>query len=582
MENDDTVADTAGASAGTAVRGGISRYRIDGVLGRGGMGEVVSAYDDQIGRSVAVKRMRGAEPSPEATARFLREARIQGRLEHPAIVPVHELSQDEGAPFFVMKQLSGVTLADVIEKLADRDADTVREFPRQRLLRAFAEVCLAIEFAHTRDIVHRDLKPANIVLGGFGEVYVLDWGVARVAGEQRAAFADVASLGDTDTLEGAILGTPGYMSPEQIEGSAEVDARADVFALGCILFEILALEPLFPRGREGLAAVLAGIDARPSHRTPGRDLPPELDDACVKATAPLADRLVTARAVGEAVERFLDGDRDLAARAELARQALADARAHLETDPDDEAGDAMRAAGRAIALDPHLAEAAQLVGRLMLVPPRHIPPEVHDSLATADDNSQLETRKMMALSGVVYLLSLPLAYWAGFRDLAQLGVIVALALSMIVIGRVVTPHHLPALAWVAIGIHVVMLGTIARVSTPFLVAPALAVTSAMVLATQPRFPRWLVAAAFSLPITLAVGAEAIGLVSVTTAVHDDAVVLHTGNTLDPTGTVVALLAFSVLSVVIGVVMTRQMTDQRRSALVGMALQAWKLRQLIPQ
>src|SRR5262249_6203432 len=161
------------------------------------MGEVLSARDEQIGRPVAIKRLRVKDPSNEILARFLREARIQGRLEHPAVVPVHELWNDGGQAFFVMKQLAGMTLADVIPKLAMRDARALEDFPLSRLLRAFVDVCLAIEFAHTRRVVHRDLKPANIVLGDFGEVYVLDWGIARITEDpeqDRNSFSDIGTM----------------------------------------------------------------------------------------------------------------------------------------------------------------------------------------------------------------------------------------------------------------------------------------------------------------------------------------------------------------------------------------------------
>src|SRR5688572_24537938 len=149
-------------------------YALREVLGRGGMGEVVLATDEKFGRAVAIKRMRG-RASPTAIVRFEREARIQARLEHPSIVPVHELGRDaNGRPFFTMKRLAGVTLAQVLA-----NETVVRIRPRQQLLRAFADVCRAIDLAHTRGVIHRDLKPANIMLGDFGEVYVLDWGVAR-------------------------------------------------------------------------------------------------------------------------------------------------------------------------------------------------------------------------------------------------------------------------------------------------------------------------------------------------------------------------------------------------------------------
>ena len=152
------------------------RYRLARLMGKGGMGEVISARDEQIGREVAIKRMKAARPSERAIARFLREASIQGRLEHPAIVPVHEIGRDtDGLPFFAMKKLTGTTLAKILEAPSAR-------FPLQRVLRAFIDVCLAVEFAHVRGVVHRDLNPNNIMLGDYGEVYVLDWGVAKVVG----------------------------------------------------------------------------------------------------------------------------------------------------------------------------------------------------------------------------------------------------------------------------------------------------------------------------------------------------------------------------------------------------------------
>ncbi|MBA3503580.1 MAG: serine/threonine protein kinase, partial [Deltaproteobacteria bacterium] len=304
----------------------LERYRIEDVLGRGGMGEVLSARDDQLGRVVAIKRLRIENPSQEILTRFLREVRIQGRLEHPAVVPVHELNTDGAQPFFVMKQLAGTTLADVIDALARKDPTATAKFTRQRLLRAFVDVCLAIEFAHTRGVVHRDLKPANIVLGDFGEVYVLDWGVARVAdenGEMRASFADVETVVESATIDGQILGTPGYIAPEQIAHSSDLDGRADVYSLGCILFEVLAIVSLHPRGEGAIASALTMANARPSTRAPEREIPPELDEICVCATAlGREDRYATARQLGEAVQSFLDGHRDNTLRGELARAEL--------------------------------------------------------------------------------------------------------------------------------------------------------------------------------------------------------------------------------------------------------------------
>ncbi|MBA3501630.1 MAG: serine/threonine protein kinase, partial [Deltaproteobacteria bacterium] len=205
------------------------KYEVGEILGRGGMGEVVLAEDKTIGRRVAIKRMRAATPTPDAVARFLREAHIQARLDHPAIVPVHELGHDkDGRPYFTMKRLAGVTLHTVLKE---------GKATPQKLLRAFVDVCLAIEFAHQRGIVHRDLKPSNIMLGHYGEVYVLDWGVARVIGDAELAGVAIDSL-EGETQQGAVLGTPGYMSPEQMRGD-EITPATDIYALGAILFEIL-------------------------------------------------------------------------------------------------------------------------------------------------------------------------------------------------------------------------------------------------------------------------------------------------------------------------------------------------------
>jgi len=151
------------------------------LLHRGGcgMGEVLLATDGQIERDVAIKRML-LEPSPHAVARFVREAKIQGRLDHPAIVPVHELATDgDGRPFFVMKRLSGTTLAELLARDDSRS-------PRHKLLRAFADVCLAIELAHSRKVIHRDLKPANIMIDGRGRAKIADFGLAGLAEEIRS------------------------------------------------------------------------------------------------------------------------------------------------------------------------------------------------------------------------------------------------------------------------------------------------------------------------------------------------------------------------------------------------------------
>ncbi|TMQ08989.1 MAG: serine/threonine protein kinase, partial [Deltaproteobacteria bacterium] len=206
-------------------------YAIGELLGRGGMGEVVLAHDEHIGREVAIKRMRWADPGVDAETRFLREAKIQARLQHPGIVPVHELGRDaDGRPYFTMKRLAGTTLFQLL-------GGSLRP-----LLRAFVDVCLAIEFAHEHGVIHRDIKPTNIMLGDFGEVYVLDWGVARVLDEDGSGHPSVRDIVtmEGETQVGAVMGTPGYMAPEQASDAKRVKKPADVFAMGATLYAILA------------------------------------------------------------------------------------------------------------------------------------------------------------------------------------------------------------------------------------------------------------------------------------------------------------------------------------------------------
>jgi serine/threonine-protein kinase len=442
------------------------RYRVVNRLGKGGMGEVMQVRDEIVGREVALKRIRKIEPSDRVVQRFLREASIQGRLEHPAIVPLYDIGRDPaGLPFFTMKKLTGTTLSKILA--TDR-----AEFTLQRLLRAFSEVCLAVEFAHVRGIIHRDLKPDNIVLGDFGEVYVLDWGVAKVVGESDAEFADVSSGSSEDnehaTIPGTAVGTPGFMPPEQVRGDVDVDARADVYALGCLLFQILTRSMLHPAGKAGLASAEAGIDARPSRRAPTLTIAPELDELCVHAThVDRNKRVQTARELGDRVQSFLDGDRDVAMRHKLATDHLAKAQTAFAAG-DDQRAIAMREASSAIALDPELTAAAELLGRLMLEPPRTMPREVEDSILEDDVATMQGNARVGIFAYLGFFAFLPLAWWvapAGSPWLLVLSLLIFLNIGVCWWGSRVNPLGREGVIAVT---NAILLAVVARMYTPFL------------------------------------------------------------------------------------------------------------------
>jgi eukaryotic-like serine/threonine-protein kinase len=242
--------------------GAVERYALLGELGRGGIGLVLRGHDPRLGRDLALKVLlaRHAQ-NPEMVDRFLEEAQINGQLQHPGIVPVHELDRfPDGRPYIAMKLVKGRTLADLLEERPDPYAD------RPRFLGIFAQVCQTVAYAHAKGVIHRDLKPGNVMVGAFGEVLVLDWGLAKVLSPvgpsaettlrpaeprtqiRTAPSGSIAQGARLGTLLG--LGTYGYMPPEQALGEAGlIDARADVFGLGAILCVILTGQPPFVGSR---------------------------------------------------------------------------------------------------------------------------------------------------------------------------------------------------------------------------------------------------------------------------------------------------------------------------------------------
>jgi serine/threonine-protein kinase len=252
----------------TAPPDGVTRYVLGEEIARGGMGTVFLATDTVLGREVAVKVLQEKyAPASGAARRFADEARIAAQLQHPGIPPVHDLgSLPDGRPFLAMKLIKGATLDALLQRRTDPAAE------RGRFVAAFEQVCQAVAYAHAHGVLHRDLKPANVMVGAFGEVQVMDWGLAKVLGARAAAADDpettaagtaVVSLRDSEDLltqAGSVLGTPAYMPPEQAIGAVDrIDRRSDVFGLGGILAAVLTGVPPFQAGTAEATRQLAAL-----------------------------------------------------------------------------------------------------------------------------------------------------------------------------------------------------------------------------------------------------------------------------------------------------------------------------------
>ena len=276
----------------------VGRYEIQGELGRGGGGCVYDAWDPRLGRNVAVKVLD--VDSMEFAEHFRLEARLTSQLEHPNIIPVHDSGvTPEGLPFFVMKRIAGHSLSRVLDLLVADDPDTVARYSTHRLLRAFGMVCHAVAFAHDRGVLHLDLKPANIMMQKFGEVLVLDWGVARATSASPHKSLFPAS-------DEVIIGTPGYIAPEMIEGDLP-GPPADIFGLGATLYELLTHRRAF-EGKTKAARMLSTLDPPPDPRTL-RPVDDELAEICHRTLSHAPSSRPTASELAAAIEGFLEGTR---------------------------------------------------------------------------------------------------------------------------------------------------------------------------------------------------------------------------------------------------------------------------------
>ncbi|MCC6623642.1 MAG: protein kinase [Deltaproteobacteria bacterium] len=279
------------------------RYRLTTLLGKGAMGEVLRAEDVRLDREVAVKRIDPELEGERLRRRFVEEARITARLDHPGIVPIYSLEKDaRGQISYAMKLVRGRTLEDYLAEARAFHAEGKRPTGEHALphrLEIFLHVLDTIAYAHERGVLHRDLKPENVMVSAHGEVLVMDWGLAKTIGAER----------DELSTEGQMIGTPAFMSPEQADGQSQgLDARSDLFSLGLVFFEVVTLR----HAREGatfediLKQAISGRREPIRHVSPKESIPRELAAIIRKATEPVrADRYASVADLAADVRRFL-------------------------------------------------------------------------------------------------------------------------------------------------------------------------------------------------------------------------------------------------------------------------------------
>ncbi len=275
------------------VKNGFMRYRDFQPLTQGGEAILRTCVDENLGRVVVMKTLQPQFQNLETyQKRFLREARVTAQIPHPATIPVYELSRDaDGNAYFTMKKLGGRDMSDILDQIAANHQPTVDQYPVANLVNVLIHAAQCLAFAHDHGVVHRDMKPANIMIGDYGEVMVLDWGLAKVWDMEDNDDVDQLIRSGKQVISGRLTGrgdvqgTPFYMSPEQAVETGDVDGRSDIYSMGIILFEVLTGDSYMSgKNFKEIKRKLLEVPPRePIRVAPKKNIPPELNAICVKA-----------------------------------------------------------------------------------------------------------------------------------------------------------------------------------------------------------------------------------------------------------------------------------------------------------